>query len=64
MRIVVAVPLILTWGAIGAAVAAVIGWTVNGLVVRYFTRKRLGIETTPLGMSWAWFKASHHVDHS
>ncbi len=64
VSIIVAVPLILTWGAIGAAVAAVVGWTVNGLVVRYFTRKRLGIETTPLGMSWAWFKASHHVDHS
>ena len=49
--LLIAVPLIDRWGATGGAAAVVSGWLVNGLVVRHFTQKRMGIETTPLGLA-------------
>lgn len=59
--VLAAVPLINGFGATGGAIAAVFGWLVNGLVVRYFTRKRLGIETSPLGMSWSSLMQGRHA---
>jgi len=49
VSVVCAVPLIIMWGSVGAAAAAIVGAAANGCTTHYFAKVRMGIDTSLFG---------------